>query len=109
LSIHAGDLFPEEGPAEWVVGNRERLRLQAAEAGRLLAELLLARGDTDAAAAAAERSVQLDPYRDSSWRLLISAREQTGDLAASSQARRAYQEVLDSLSVPVNTFGPVGS
>jgi DNA-binding SARP family transcriptional activator len=109
LSIHADDLFPEEGPAEWVVGNRERMRLQAAEAGRLLAELLLARGDTDAAAAAAERSVQLDPYRDSSWRLLISAREQTGDLAASSQARRAYQEVLDSLSVPVNTFGHVGS
>src|SRR5205085_2486860 len=40
LDIYVGDLLPEEGPAEWLVEERELRRAQASGAARELAELL---------------------------------------------------------------------
>jgi len=99
LTLATGDVLPEDGPAEWVIGAREHYRVQVAEAAATLAELHLARQDAGSAAIAALRSLDVDPCRDASWRLLIGAYTAAGDLAAAEQARRSYVEVLTSLGV----------
>ncbi len=99
LSHSTGDVLPEDGPAEWVIGVREHYRVRVAEAAANLAELHLSRHDPPSAATAALRSLDVDPCRDASWRLLLSAYTAAGDLAAAEQARRSYAEVLTSLGV----------
>jgi DNA-binding SARP family transcriptional activator len=99
LDLATGEVLPEDGPAEWVIGVREHYRVRVAEAAATLAELHLARHDPGAAAAAALRSLDVDPCRDASWRLLLSAYTAAGDLAAAEQARRSYADVLTSLGV----------
>src|SRR5207253_498766 len=50
LELYAGELLPEDGPAEWAIEPRERFRAGALEAAQGLAELLLKQGDPAAAA-----------------------------------------------------------
>jgi DNA-binding SARP family transcriptional activator len=100
LELYRGDVLPEDGPAEWVIGARDRFRLRAAEAATMLAELELRRGDPGAAAAAARRAVHLERWQDGSWRMLIEAYRRAGDVAAAERARRAYEAMLASLDVP---------
>ncbi|HEX2040933.1 MAG TPA: winged helix-turn-helix domain-containing protein, partial [Acidimicrobiales bacterium] len=99
LAVYAGELLPEDGPAEWVVDPRERYRLDAAGAARSLAELRLADGDPVAAAAAAERGLRIDRYDDKLWRLLDEAYTAAGNHAAATRARAGYDEVLTELGV----------
>jgi DNA-binding SARP family transcriptional activator len=93
----AGDLLPEDGPADWVVDERERRRTQVSSAAESLARSLLERGEAAAAVAACERGLDCDRHRDALWRLLVSAREEAGDLAAAVQARREYERLLGTL------------
>lgn len=102
LAAYRGELLPEDGPSEWVTEIREHLRQQAATAAGRLAELELAGGDLRSAIDAARRSVDIDPFRDASWRLLIVACDQAGESAASARARREYTEVLDTLGIPTD-------
>jgi DNA-binding SARP family transcriptional activator len=96
----AGDVLPEDGPAEWVVDERERRRTQVSAAAESLARSLLERGEAAAAVAACEHGLDRDRHRDALWRLLISAREQAGDLALAVQARRDYERLLGTLERP---------
>jgi DNA-binding SARP family transcriptional activator len=105
LQFHRGDLLPEDGPAEWVVEERERCRAGAVEATLALAELSLERGDAEAAATMSERGLYFDRYRDSLWRTLIQAHETAGDRAAATRARRRYEEVLADLDADVEPAG----
>lgn len=107
LYAYTGDVLPEDGPADWVIGTREHYRMRVAEAAATLAELHLARHDPSAAAAAALRSLDVDPCRDASWRLLLSAYSASGDLAAAEQARRSYADVLTSLGVVTTSAAAV--
>ena len=107
VDLYAGDLVPEEGPADWAVGLREQYRLRAAGASSTLAELELARGNAAAAAAAATRSVEIDPCRDTAWRTMIQAHRRSGDFAAQERAQRRYSEVLVDLGVDVGALAPV--
>jgi DNA-binding SARP family transcriptional activator len=99
----AGDVLPEDGPAEWVVDERERRRGQVSAAAESLARSLLERGDAAAAVAACEHGLDRDRHRDALWRVLISAREQAGDLALAVQARREYERLLGALEQPAAT------
>lgn len=100
VTVYRGELLPEDGPAEWITETRERLRQQAATAAGRLAELELTRGDYPAAIGAARRSVDIDPFRDASWRILIDACSHAGEPAAAARARQDYAEVLIALDVP---------
>ncbi|MEE6296166.1 BTAD domain-containing putative transcriptional regulator [Georgenia wangjunii] len=99
LAAYGGDLFPEEGPADWVVSFRERYRSRAAEAAAALAEIELERGRTVAAVAAAQRSTEIDEYRDDAWRILIEALRRAGEPAGAQRAMRSYARVLSALGV----------
>ncbi|MFP3460945.1 BTAD domain-containing putative transcriptional regulator [Arthrobacter globiformis] len=99
VDLYAGEVLPEDGSAEWVSDTRERYRLRAAEAAAMLAILELDFGKTTDAAAAAAQSVEIDPWRDESWRTLISVYRSSGDLAAAERAERRYQGMLNALGV----------
>jgi len=100
VQLYTGDVLPEDGPAEWVGATRERYRLRAAEAAASLAGLELRLGNPDDAAAAATRSVEIDPWRDESWRTLVETFRRLGDPAAAERAQRRYDLILNSLGVP---------
>jgi DNA-binding SARP family transcriptional activator len=99
LELYAGEVLPEDGPAEWAIEPRERFRAGALEAAQGLAELLLKRGDAAAAAQACATGLWVDRLHDPLWKLLIEARERAGDPVAASRARRDYARVLEELGL----------
>ncbi|MER7755104.1 BTAD domain-containing putative transcriptional regulator [Kitasatospora sp. NPDC097643] len=100
LDAYTGELLPEDGPAEWVVGRREHYRSEAAGAALTLAGIELARGRPHAAAGAGARSVEIDPFREEAWRTLITAQERCGDPAAAERSRLGRARMLLSLGLP---------
>jgi DNA-binding SARP family transcriptional activator len=103
LELYAGELLPEDGPAEWAIEPRERFRAGALEAAQGLAELHLKQGDPAAAANACATGLWVDRLHDPLWKLLIQAREQAGDPGAASRARRDYARVLEELGLTANS------
>jgi len=103
LELYAGELLPEDGPAEWAIEPRERFRAGALEAAQGLAELLLKQGDPAAAANACATGLWIDRLHDPLWKLLIQAREQAGDPGAASRARRDYARVLEELGLTASS------
>jgi two-component SAPR family response regulator len=97
--VYGGDLLPEEGPAEWVVDEREARRTAAASAAHGLAEVLLELGQPLAAATACERGLAIDRYDDDLWRLCAEAYDRAGDRAAAARARAKYARVLRDLGL----------
>ena len=55
--------------------------------------------DGRAAAAAATRSVEIDPWRDESWRTLVETFQRLGNPAAAQRAQRKYDRMLNTLGV----------
>jgi DNA-binding SARP family transcriptional activator len=106
LDLYAGDLLPEVGPAEWVVAERERVRVGAARVGAEAARVAYELADFDAALGAAQRSLQLDPYHDPSWSLLAELHERLGDHSAAEMTRREHARVCADLIAPA--LGPMG-
>jgi DNA-binding SARP family transcriptional activator len=99
LDLHVGDLLPEDGPAEWVLDERELRRAEACESAHALGECLLADGEPLSAAIACERGLHLDRYEDGLWRLCAAAYEQAGDAAAAERTRQRYAQVLTELGL----------
>ncbi|HET9853196.1 MAG TPA: BTAD domain-containing putative transcriptional regulator [Candidatus Limnocylindrales bacterium] len=99
LDRYAGDLLPEDGPAEWVADRREAVRHAVAEAAHRLAGLLLGQDDAEGAARAATAGLRIDRYHDPLWRTLIRARDAAGDQGAASRARTGYDRMLAELGV----------
>ncbi len=90
LAWYRGDLLPEDGPAEYVVGERDRLRVLAATAAATLAQEYRALRQLRPALAAARQSVQLDRYQDLAWQLLADLHRDAGDDSAAARARRDH-------------------
>jgi DNA-binding SARP family transcriptional activator len=110
LDLYRGDLLPDVGPAEWVVEERERYRMDAADAAQDLAALELAAGNAAASAAACERGLRIDRHRDHLWRMRIQAAERAGDRAGSAHAKKAYEGVLAELGLlPAAAGEPPGT
>ena len=99
LDLYLGELLPEVGPADWVVEDRERLRLQAAGLAAAAAADAVSVADHGVAIDLARRSVTLDACHDPAWRLLIETYERIGDLSAAAVARADHRRVWDDLGV----------
>ncbi|HET6951610.1 MAG TPA: BTAD domain-containing putative transcriptional regulator [Acidimicrobiales bacterium] len=99
LVAYGGDLLPEEGPAEWVVGLRRQLAADAADVALLVGETAATLGSRDIAAAAFGRGLDIDRYHDGLWRALIDAQERSGDLAAATRTLDRYNDVLRELGL----------
>ena len=103
LRLYVGEVLPEDGPTDWVVPHRDHYQVRAAEGAALLGRLHLDKGRPETAAQALRRSIDIDPCRDASWRLLVAAHEAAGDLAAAEEARRSYADVLTTLGLVATT------
>jgi DNA-binding SARP family transcriptional activator len=99
LSLYRGDVLPEDGPADYVLADRERLRLAAATAAAALAQDSRKLGHPRQALDAARLSVQLDRYQDLAWRLLVELHEAAGDSSAAARARREHAKAQAELDV----------
>jgi DNA-binding SARP family transcriptional activator len=78
LDLYA-ELFPEEGPVEWIVAEREQLLYEAVEAATSLAEALLALDEPAGALHACRRGLALDRDDAALTRLRLKAYEAAGD------------------------------
>ena len=97
VSLYIGELLPEEGPAEFVAGTRDRLRVAAASAAASVAQDAASIGRDREALAAARFSIDLDPFQDLPWRLLAELHEASGDNSAAEQVRRDHARARDEL------------
>jgi DNA-binding SARP family transcriptional activator/tetratricopeptide (TPR) repeat protein len=100
LGTYRGELLPEAGDATWVLDQRERYRVGAAEVAQRLAECLLQLGDPASAIVACETGLSIDRYRDGLWQTLAQAYEAHADAAGAVRARRAYSQVLHEIGAP---------
>ena len=98
FAAYAGDLLPEDGPADWIVARRDRTRADYVEAALGLAELIMAEQPAEAAAVCVA-ALSIDAYQDALWRLLVEARERAGDRAAAASARASYARMLADLGL----------
>jgi DNA-binding SARP family transcriptional activator len=99
LGAYRGELLPEDGPSEWVVAERERLRLLVAGAGLDQAKDLAALGDVDDAIAALTASVRLDRYFDAAWDFLEELHVRAGNSAEALRIRRSHARVVEELEL----------
>ncbi|RXZ48183.1 hypothetical protein ESO86_07740 [Agromyces binzhouensis] len=99
LERYTGDVLPEDGPAEWVTGARERYRLRASEAAASLAHLELRLGSARAAVATATRAVDINPWLDEAWRTLVEVQRRSGDVLAAERAAEGYRRMRVELGV----------
>jgi DNA-binding SARP family transcriptional activator len=97
LDHYGGDVLPAEGPADWVVRERERLRAGITEACERLADHAAGGGQHSEVVRLARRGLELDQYQDSLWRRLVDGLREGGNPAAASAAEQDYQELLDAL------------
>jgi DNA-binding SARP family transcriptional activator len=77
----------EEG--EWITGERRKLRATRLRALEIWSEISLANGEHELASRLAAECVELDPFRESGYRLLMRALTAQGN---SGEALRIYEE-----------------
>jgi DNA-binding SARP family transcriptional activator len=99
LEAYAGELLPEDGPADRIVELRTALAQEAAEVATLVAQAALAEGRADVVVTACTRGLEADRYSDALWRLLTTGHERSGDLAAAARAQARYRALLADLGL----------
>jgi DNA-binding SARP family transcriptional activator len=97
--LYRGELLLEQGNAEWLVAERDRLRLAAADALESLGRHLVGTEGLGEGVYALRRALELDPFRDGAWRTLAETHEARGDLSAAAAVRQRHRQVLVDLGV----------
>lgn len=123
LSIYQGDLFPSCYD-EWIVPDRERLRQEYQNALENLSNLFEDRRDYQSAILYAQRLLQQDPLRETSYRRLIRLYALNGDRASALRVfhtcatilqrelavqpgiatQKAYEQLLGYEPQPIRSF-----
>ncbi len=99
LALYRGNLLLEEGTAEWVVAERDRLLVAAASAWQAFGRCLAESGEHDEAVEAVRTCLRLDPYADNAWRLLVDLHAGAGNPAAARAATLEHRRVLAELGI----------
>ncbi len=99
LAMRPDELLEELGPADWVVREREDLRWDMVAAAERLADLELAAGRPHDALSAARRGLDMDPYRESMWRLAGRAAQAADDQGLRAQLERGRADALAELGL----------
>lgn len=97
IELYRGELLPETGAAEWVLSERDRLRLTTASALATLSDTALRLGRADLARTPAQRLVEIDPFRDTAWLTLARIQRILGDRNAAEVTLAAYHRVSAQL------------
>lgn len=105
VEAYRGHLFPEEGEAEWIVHERDRLRYLAARVAAAVARHAIAADDSGTALMYADRAVSIDRMNDDAWHMLVHAHRSLGNHAAAQRVGRRYHELLKQLDVDEPDIG----
>lgn len=108
VRLYRGDLLPEVGEADWVVDERDRLRLSVAGALASAAAMCLEQRRPDLGVWQARRVVQLDPWRDTAWLLLARLQRQQGDHSAAQVTLSEHSRILAVVTGDVRTGRDAG-
>jgi DNA-binding SARP family transcriptional activator len=99
FELAQNQLLPEEGSADWIVLRRERCRTALLAAAQQVGVLLMQQAQPSTAARICMAGLAIDRYDDALWRLVITARQQAGDMVAASRAESDYRQMLTELGV----------
>jgi len=90
--LYEGDLLADDPYLDWVLAEREALRLDMLHAHRRMAELYAAAGDHTGAILVARRALGIDPYDEAVHRQLMQSYRDVGQLhlALTQYQRCAY-------------------
>ncbi|OQA94265.1 MAG: Transcriptional regulatory protein MoaR1 [Chloroflexi bacterium ADurb.Bin222] len=94
-ALYRGDYLERDPYEEWAIPPRERLRETFLDLLRDLAACHLALGRYQDALSIARRALELEPCRESVWRLVMEAHYRAGE---QDQALRAYERCREALS-----------
>lgn len=95
LELYRGDLSCEVTGADWLTLDREHCRARFVTAANRAGQLLLGRGDTDRAQAIAQRALDVDPWSEDAYAVLVGAALARRDR---STAHRMLQRCFDALT-----------
>jgi DNA-binding SARP family transcriptional activator len=99
IELYTGEMMSDGDPAEWLLGERDRLRTNVAAACERAAALAAEAGRHADAVRHAERGLELDQYRDGLWRVFVRALRAGGHPVAAARAEARYDSVLADLGV----------
>ncbi|MGH9231340.1 MAG: AfsR/SARP family transcriptional regulator, partial [Acidimicrobiales bacterium] len=96
VALYRGEAYEGVADADWIALERERCRSLFVTAASRAGELLVARGDVDGAERVARRAVEVDPWAEDAYAVLVSAALARGDrLAARRTLDRARAALAD--------------
>ncbi|HEX9336086.1 MAG TPA: bacterial transcriptional activator domain-containing protein, partial [Pseudonocardiaceae bacterium] len=88
------DIDPDVGDDDWLMSERERFRQLRIHGLEALAGKLITAGSHGAAVEAALGAIRADPFRESAYRLLISAYLAEGSQLEARRQYSAYRDLL---------------
>ena len=94
-ALYRGEAHEGVADADWIALEREHFRVRFVAAAARAGELLVGRGDVDEAERVARRAVEVDPWAEDAYAVLVSVALARGDRSA---ARRALNRTLAALA-----------
>jgi DNA-binding SARP family transcriptional activator len=95
VALYRGEAYEGVADADWIALERERFRGRFVAAATRAGELLVARGDVNDAERVVGRAIEVDPWAEDAYAVLVSVALARGDRAA---ARRALDRALAALA-----------
>ena len=95
VELYRGELHEGVPEADWQMLEREHFRSRFVAAATRAGQLLVGRGDPDQAEPVARRAVEVDPWAEEAYGVLVAVALARGDRAA---ARRALDRSLAALA-----------
>jgi DNA-binding SARP family transcriptional activator/ATP/maltotriose-dependent transcriptional regulator MalT len=95
VELYRGELHEGVPDAEWLMLEREHFRTRFVAAATRAGQLLVGRGDPDQAEPVARRAVEVDPWAEDAYGVLVAVALARGDRSA---ARRALDRSLAALA-----------
>ncbi|WP_138731869.1 BTAD domain-containing putative transcriptional regulator [Modestobacter excelsi] len=99
-ALWGGDLLADVAGGSWLDWERDRLRSRFVASAVRAGDLLLARGDAEAARSLAERALRVDDCSETAHQLLVAVHLADDDLVDAHRALRRCQHMLSELGVP---------
>jgi DNA replication protein DnaC len=95
VALYRGETHEGVADADWIALEREHFRVRLVAAATRAGELLVARGDVDEAERVARRAIEVDPWAEDAYAVLVSVALARRDRSA---ARRTLDRGLAALT-----------
>ena len=99
VAAYTGEFLPEDVYEDWTAGSRDEARSRFVATARRLAARYIDEGILHRAAPLARRLVDVDPYDDDAYRMLITALAAAGEGGEARHAHEAWNAALAELDL----------